>query len=200
MLTVLSLTEQTSKDKKWLCKCDCGNEKEIWGRALKSGGTGSCGCHRKKILDHTTHGMSNTRIFRTWASMNKRCTNKNIECYKNYGGRGIKVCDEWKDFYNFMLWAYSNGYRDELPAKQCTLDRIDNNGNYEPSNCRWVSYKVQANNKRNNVYYDYQGKRHTISEWAEIKGIKKATLKNRISNLGWDIKKTLETPVRGKAV
>ena len=133
-LTVLERTEL-----KWLCKCDCGNKKIVAGGHLVSGDTKSCGCLRIK------HGMRNTRLYSIWHGMKERCYNTKHKFYKHYGGRGIKVCEEWKnDFQTFADWALSHGYADNL-----TIDRIDVNGNYEPSNCQWATNAEQQRNKRN---------------------------------------------------
>ena len=145
----------------WLCKCDCGNETVVSASTLKSGYTKSCGClwkdsiyefnhsERRKETTRkakTKHGMKGTRIYRILQAMRQRCRNSNVPCFKYYGGRGIAVCDEWeKSFQSFYDWSIANGYSDEL-----TIDRIDVNGNYEPSNCRWVSMAEQNKNKRRN--------------------------------------------------
>ena len=133
----------------WFCLCDCGVETEpISGHSLRRGVSNSCGClaRERRLAGTKTHGKGKTRLYRIYHNMKSRCYNKNRERYKNYGGRGISVCDEWlADFKAFYDWSMANGYSDELQ-----IDRIDVNGNYEPSNCRWVTVTDQANNKRNN--------------------------------------------------
>lgn len=137
------------------------------------------------------HGESYTRVHRIWDNMKGRCYNKNSTDYPRYGGRGITVCDEWKnDYQAFSKWARISGYRDDL-----TLDRIENNVGYCPENCRWVSRKKQANNTRNCKYYLFNGESHTLAEWADIVRIPKTTLWNRIKMYGWDLERTLTTPV-----
>ena len=131
----------------WECICDCGKQSIVVGQDLRRGKTKSCGCHGCSNHGVTKHNLSNTRIYRIWNGMKNRCMNPTQSSYRYYGGRGISVCDEWiNSFDKFKNWAYANGYSDEL-----TIDRIDVNGNYEPSNCRWVTMKEQATNKRKSL-------------------------------------------------
>lgn len=139
------------------------------------------------------HGMRYTRIYDIWRAMRQRCQNPNCINYHNYGGKGIRVCEEWdKNFQTFYEWANQNGYEDHL-----TIDRIDVNGNYCPENCRWSSYKNQANNKSNNRYLEYNGELHTLGEWSEITGIKLATIWARMKR-GWTVCETVTIPVGEK--
>ena len=140
------------------------------------------------------HGMRHTRIYNIWRTMRQRCSNPNCINYHNYGGKGIVVCDEWdKSFEVFYEWAMANGYEDGL-----TIDRINSNGNYEPSNCRWASYKQQANNKTSNRLVEFNGEVHTLGEWASITGIRLATIWNRLK-LGWSIEDALTIkPIVGR--
>lgn len=174
----------------WLCKCDCGKTSIVCKGDLTSGNIKSCGCLLKEALH--THKLSKTRLYKTYHNIKKRCYNLNNPRYKDYGKRGIKMCTEWEnDFVAFYNWSLNNGYKDNL-----TIDRIDNNGNYEPSNCRWVNAKIQGRNTRSNRLFTYNGETHCIVEWAEMYNIKYHTLKKRLNSYGWSIGKALNTPVK----
>ena len=177
----------------WVCSCDCGNETTVQSCHLRSGATQSCGClHMENALksNWSTHGGSRTRLYAEWANMKKRCYNKKNPRYPDYGGRGVMVCDEWRDsFEYFRCWALANGYRDDL-----TIERKDVNGNYCPENCCWATQKEQQNNRRNNHYITYQGKTQTIKQWSEETGISDATIYSRINKLGWSAERALTEP------
>lgn len=184
-LTVIEELKSRSKDgdKVYKCLCDCGNYVYVIGKSLRNGNTKSCGCLRNEKLKYrvTTHGKSNTKMYAVWCSMKARCYNKNDKYYKDYGGRGITVCDKWrKDFMTFYDWAMNNGYKDNL-----TIDRISVNGNYEPSNCRWVDWNIQVNNRRNNVYLTYNGKTQTMSQWSNELDVPYSRLNMR-RRRGWN--------------
>lgn len=192
----LTALEPVGKNQKrsvlWRCICECGNESVVASDALSCGRIQSCGCLRLENLrkesgGHARHGMHDTRLYSSWRAMLNRCQNKcDEEKFRAYGGRGISVCPEWREFEQFKEWALANGYSDQL-----SLDRLDVNGNYCPENCRWATPKQQARNRRDNV--TYQGK--CLAEWAEEVGIGYQTLRKRI-DAGWTWERALSTPVR----
>ena len=180
----------------WLCRCDCGTEKVINASNLGNGNTVSCGClreeNRRKLP--MSHGESRTRLYKIWSGMISRCCNPNAHEYENYGGRGVKVCDEWRKYEPFRDWAMANGFDKTATKKECTLDRVDVNGDYEPSNCRWVDMKTQNRNTRGNVLITYKGETHCMSEWAEIAGLKYITFQHRLY-AGWSMEEAMNTPL-----
>lgn len=185
-LTVIEFSHKENNKIFWKCKCDCGNETIVRADGLKTGHAKSCGCYNKERVSETKgalqHGLTDTKIYGTWFNIKARCYNPSCEQYRNYGGRGIKMCDEWlEDVSEFAKWSYENGYNENL-----TIDRIDVNKDYEPSNCRWTTWKEQANNKRNNRYIEYNGEVKTLKEWCELYDLKYNTVKRRIYR-GWEI-------------
>lgn len=177
-LTVIKLSYIEGKISKWLCKCDCGNEKEILAKNLKKGRTLSCGClaKQKRLEKITKHGYAKTRLDNIYYGIRKRCYNITDPAYKWYGGRGIKMCGEWlNDKRIFFDWALGNGYN-----KKLSIDRIDNNGDYAPENCRWVSAEIQAKNRRSNHILVYNGESHNIKDWSVIIGVSESTIYRRL--------------------
>lgn len=177
----------------WHCKCDCGTERDVSGCSLRNGDSKSCGCYHSDIMHdvgkvNKTHDMSNTRLYRIYKHMLCRCYNANDNRYDNYGGRGIKVCDEWQTFEAFAKWANENGYSDDL-----SIDRIDVNQDYKPSNCRWADVKTQNNNKTSCRYYTINGETHNIAEWASIYDVPYKRVWKRLK-YGWDIERALTAP------
>jgi len=172
-------------------QCKCGDVRSVDCGAIKGGRSSGCNsCRRAR------HGESRTRLYNVWCSMLQRCNYKNSISYKNYGGRGIAVCEEWtKSYEAFRDWCLSNGY-----SKELQLDRIDNNSGYSPSNCRFVTRTKNLRNMRNNIVIEHEGETKTLAEWAEdsrcVVGYE--ALRNRVKYLGWDFKKALES--RGKVI
>lgn len=170
----------------WLCRCECGNEKVVSLPNLKSGSVKSCGCLPRRMnsermkIRNRTHGLSDTRLYRIYSEMLTRCNNENHVFYYRYGGRGIKVCEEWSEFKQFYDWAISSGYSDNM-----TIDRVDNNKGYSPDNCRWITQKSQTRNRSTNHTVTVNGETHCLSEWAEINDISYNTILSRL-RYGWD--------------
>lgn len=185
----------------WSCRCTCGNNTTVSAHKLLRGNTKSCGCLKKDAAKLAVksrrglHGLSRdstgkkTRLYRIWCGIKTRCLNSNNHAYKNYGGRGIKICDEWLDYASFYNWAMNNGYKDNL-----TIERIDNNGNYEPSNCTWIARGMQAYNRKTSFIVTYKGETKTLSEWASILKLSYPMLFNRLKYLGWSVEKAFTTP------
>lgn len=196
-LYVVRRSDNIGKKVAWLCRCDCGAEKVVLGTNLQRGLTKSCGCYRRDYWREakTKYPKRSKRLSRIYTSMKDRCYKETDLAYSYYGGRGIKVCDEWRsDPGTFYAWAYSTGYNDDAPRGECTLDRIDVNGDYFPNNCRWISSKEQARNRRSNRVLSYKGEKHCLVEWAEICGIRYSVLRNRVHS-GWSIERALSEPV-----
>jgi hypothetical protein len=187
MVTVVSRASSRNKDTFFNCKCDCGKIFIARADHLRRGETRSCGCQiveaAKRAL--TTHGMTDTQLYRIYRGMIKRCEKPNSEQARLYKGRGIKVCDEWHNFETFRDWSLTNGYSENL-----TIDRIDNNGNYEPSNCRWADLITQANNKRTNRRIEYNGETKTLAQWARVFHIKYQKLWLRLKR-GWEFERAV---------
>jgi hypothetical protein len=203
--TVIKEVVSLNSNRKFLCECSCENktQKEVALCRLRSGSSTSCGCFHKEMmsLTFTKHGFSRHPIYKTYIDMKNRCYNKNHAEYKNYGGRGIKICKSWlvkRDHIglkNFILWN-SNLPTGKQWCKGLEIDREDNSGDYSPSNCRWVTKKVNLNNKRNNVYVEYKDKKYTITQFWEKYGknkIKFTTFYDRIHN-GWNLLDALNKP------
>lgn len=154
---------------------------------------------RQKQSEHwKIHGLTNTRLFLVWQDMKRRCYKPYDKEYHNYGGRGITVCEQWQEFKPFYDWAMANGYDENAPRGQCTIERIDVNGNYEPSNCKWATQKEQMNNYRGNYWITYKSEKKTLKQWGEITGIERRTICDRLKR-GWPIERALtEKPFKGK--
>ena len=190
-LTVLEYAEYKNEQAYWRCLCECGRVVTVAGSSMRNGHSKSCGCARVHKGINLKHGLRNTRLYNIWVHIKQRCLNSKNPDYKHYGGRGISVCDEWRDdFTAFYDWAMANGYSDDL-----TIDRIDVNHNYEPHNCRWVTMKEQGNNTRANKPLTYKGETHNLNELATITGLSSSTINQRLKR-GWSVERALETPTK----
>lgn len=196
-LTVLSRAENVKPGRvRWICKCDCGNQTIVYSNNLKENGTLSCGCYRREVRcavnkRRSKHGLAKSRLYRIWFGIKRRCYSESGENYERYCARGIKVCDEWiNSFESFRDWAMSHGYSDDL-----SIDRIDNDGDYTPDNCRWVNAKIQGNNRSTNRVLEYGGRKLNVTQWANEVGLNKKTLEGRLLR-GWSVEKALTTPVK----
>ena len=196
LVAIKRVESNKSGKARWLCQCDCGNQKIIDRYCLTKGWTKSCGCLQteSRYGRLSTHGDAGTTLYQKWAGMKRRCQNTHEKAYKYYGGRGINFCEEWnKSFMTFREWALTHGYSDNLE-----LDRIDVNGNYCPENCRWVSRKEQANNKRNNRTLTLNNETRTMAEWAEITGLSTTCICLRLNRYGWSVEDALTKPSKRK--
>ena len=191
----LVVTERAKSNKglhaAWLCLCDCGNQIPVRGTHLRSKRTQSCGCLQREAVAKAaaTHGLCDLLEYNSWDSMIQRCTNPNNDHFADYGGRGIRICQAWHE--NFMVFYEDLGSR---PGPEYSLERIDNDGNYEPGNCRWATQKQQCRNTRTNRNLTHNGKTLCVAAWAEQLGMSRFTLYNRLRS-GWSVKKALTTPV-----
>ena len=193
-LTVVEKAENNKwNEAVWRCKCECGNETFVSSKVLRLGHSRSCGCYKGEAIKKakTKHGKSNTKTHKTGREIKSRCFYHSNQAFRDYGGRGITMCERWQNSFEAFYEDVS-----KLPhfgEKGYSLDRIDNNGNYEPNNVRWATSKEQNNNKRNNRKLNYNGETHTLSEWANIKHLSYTALFLRLRR-GWSIEKALETP------
>lgn len=197
-LTVIERVESPRAQAQWRCVCDCGKETVVRSQDSRNGHTKSCGCYGLEVsVSHTpsfsTHKESRSRLYRVWIGMKGRCNNCKNKAYSYYGGRGIKVCQDWDESYAlFRDWALANKYQENL-----TIDRIDVNGNYCPENCRWVSMKVQMNNTRANRRITLNGETKTMAEWSESTGLSYETIRNRTIK-GKPADEVLQMPKAGR--
>jgi hypothetical protein len=173
----------------WRCRCECGGETEVPGSTLTSGNTRSCGCLAVEMKPgyRRTHGKSQTPMYFAWKTMHRRCTDPKHPRWAYYGGRGISVCDRWRDYGNFLA---DMGERPD----GASIDRIDMDGHYTPENCRWATRKEQARNKSNSRFVEWDGRRQTIAAWAEEQGIGESTLRARLRLKPLDIAMTMGAP------
>lgn len=198
-LTVRELVvDGNSNSRRYLCDCECGGTKITSEDNLKRGHCRSCGCLHKGHGGSKKKNIylgSDSKLYNTWASMKNRCHNSKSDNYKNYGMRGITVCDEWVDNYSeFKRWALDNGYN-ESGGRNCSIERIDVNGNYSPENCKWATAKEQMNNTRRNTFVEYDGKRMSLAQWADYLGINYSSFMSRFDR-GWSMERIANTPIR----
>lgn len=202
-LKVINYAYSAKNQRHWVCLCDCGNITLPTTNSLKKGNTTSCGCRARELTKKFNHDRRKYKmeyeknrpvLYYTWLNMCRRCNNPKMPDYYRYGGRGIKVCDEWLDYSTFEEWAMNSGWE-----KGLTLDRIDNEGNYFPENCRWATRDQQANNKRTCIFLTYNGKTQTMAQWARECGVSSTTISNRY-HAGWDAERIITTPVKKKSL
>lgn len=198
MLTAKERVENSKQGRaRWKCLCDCGNYCIVESSKLINETTKSCGCYKKNRIGDKSrkHGKTRTKIYETWCHIKQRCFDENDPRYNYYGGRGIKMCDEWKDdfqaFYDFVSML------PHFEEKGYSIDRINNNGNYEPDNVRWATKEIQNNNTRRNHYLTYNGKTQTIAQWAEELNMNQYMIYSRINKYHWSVEDALTIPSGG---
>jgi len=181
----------------WLCQCDCGKGHEVMLANLRAGGTLSCGCWRRDRIsaENTIHNMRNEPVYKVWTGVKDRCTNSKGSHYSGYGARGITICDEWRDSFEAFYGCVSKLPNFGEPAY--SLDRIDNDGNYEPGNVRWATPVSQARNRHTNRVFEFDGVSRTLAGWAEVVGIPRDTLRKRLE-MGWSVRDALLTKLHDK--
>lgn len=193
-LTVVSAFQVKGRERYATCRCSCGTEKIVAKGSLIRGATKSCGCFglESSKENATTHGMYGTAVYKSWSKMVSRCRTSTDKAYPYYGARGILICDEWNDFSNF--------YRDmgDKPFEGASLERLDSNGNYCASNCVWANSTTQNNNKRNNVLFEYKGKKYRLSELVALSGFSRELLINRLYRHNWSVERAVEEPKYGQ--
>lgn len=187
-LTILFELEKRKEMRYFRCKCDCGNDGDYRFVSLSAGVIKSCGCLRNEQNRTVAikHGLSGSSLYNSWHSMKQRCLNPKCAVYKYYGGRGIKICEEWFDFEPFKDWAMANGYQ-----KGLTIERVNVNGGYEPTNCKWITKRDQTRNTRRNVIIEFNGERLCVKDWAIKLGISNSAMQNRLRE--WPLERALLT-------
>lgn len=178
-LKVIRFHEKRDKRSYYLCKCECGTERVVRSDGLTTGHTQSCGCLCKEINknnpNHVVHGKSRTRLYGVWSGMKERCNRESSPAYVNYGGRGIKLCEDWENnFSSFYDWANKNGYEEDL-----TIERVDNNKGYSPENCTWITKGEQNKNKRSKRLITIGKETKSLAEWCECTGLHRSTIHRR---------------------
>ena len=196
-LDVIRFSKMTKGGSIWVCKCDCGKIVEINGSSMVDGNTSSCGCYglEQRIKARKKHGMRDDPFYINWCAMRYRCTNKKNKGYKNWGGRGIKVCDRWENnFNNFKIDMYASYLKhiEKFGRKNTCLDRVDNNKGYIKNNCRWATRQEQNSNTRRNVFIEFNGEKLTMSEWARKLKVDRTTIYYRVFIAKWSLDKALK--------
>lgn len=176
----------------WFCKCSCGTERAVSGADLRNGKSVSCGCYSEELKrQRRKHGKAKSKVYKTWGNMKNRCLNEDTPDYKYYGAMGVTICDEWAS-------SFENFYKDmgDPPTPEHTLERKDVEKGYSPENCIWATRKEQTRNRKCTIKYEYKGESKAASQWDEDLGLPLGTVHNRVTKLGWDVEKAIETPIK----